>query len=228
MRTGIVLCALLVFQGLAADVANAQGRAEVVEARSAGPYAQIETTATSEVLAEFRSPDPSIRDAALQKALDQPQNYAPPAHYAAAASLMERQRPEDAIFWFYVAHMRAVNDALILTDTTAASGVDSLRASYGDAILQYAESVPEVWWRQASAAVDWERRNAPDYDRRWLALHGMRAMRYSLAADGGTVFEEITVPVEQWEDIGESNRQRMLEIVRAAIAESGGVVDAAR
>lgn len=215
----ILLAALL-----ALSLGNAAAQ-ETTGLESRGAYAGIDVRKTLDLIAGLRSQEAGTRDAALETALRAPNDFAPPVHYLAVAMLVEKGRPEEGVFWFYVAHMRAVNDATILTDRSASAGVDSLLAQAAP-VLEYAHANPDVWWRKANEALEWERSHPPAYDRRWLALHGMNAIRSSLTDGGSSGSEEpITVPRDTWDDIAKRNRSRMLEIVKSSVeaAKASGV-----
>ena len=61
------------------------------------------------------------------------------------------------------------------------------------------------------------RANPPAYDRRWMALHGMQAIRSGLAAKEGRSRErgDITIPQQQWAVSDEENRVDMLQKMKA-------------
>lgn len=212
----VVLAALLV---LAMPAAVAQAAVETVVIAK-DRYTDIDTRSTLELLRELRSPNADIRAHAVEKALKSPESFAPPVFYLTANLLLDSDRPKEALFWFYVGHMRAVNDATILTDRTAASGVDVLMTEHGGRLLQYAQAHPDLWLQQASLAIDWDRSHPSRYDRRWLALHGMQAMQSALGGSDGDSAQrkEITVPADTWNGIAERNRAKMLEIVKEVSA----------
>lgn len=213
-RRFTLACAAAALLGLLQFSAMAQGvLGKTVAVDAQDEYAQIEVEPSRSVMARLRSPDAGTRAKAADEVLAQPSRYNPAVLFAVSDTLFERGQPEEGVFWFAVANTRAVADAQILTDRTAVPGVVTIRQVFGVRFREYMKAHPEDEWPQVSRAIEWDRAHPPEYDRRWLALHGMRAVSSALAAQEGKPdgIDEITVPQAQWAAMDEENRKAMLE-----------------
>lgn len=199
---------------------QALGKTVAIEAQD--EYARIEVEPSRSAMERLRSPDAAERSRALDEVLAQPSRYNPPVLMAMSAAVFERGDPEQGVFWYILGNTRAVADAQILTDRTAVPGVMTLRAVFGQPLKAYLIAHPDVEWTQTQRAVEWDRTHPVQYDRRWLSLHGMRAVQSALAAQEGKPdgVDEITVPQEKWAAMDEENRQAMLDIARRRSAAS--------
>lgn len=200
-------------------------------------YSRIEVQPSRATMDLLRSPDLKVRSKATDEVLREPNRYNPAVLFAMADNLLERGREDEAVFWFVVANTRGFADARILTDQTAAPGVLKLRQVFGTRIREYLIAHLDVEWAQTERAIAWDRANPPQYDRRWLSLHGVRAVSSAVAAQAGQPYEvgEITVPKETWPVLDEENRQAMLALAKKrhdglpqGNAPATGAVDARR
>ncbi|MBU8976203.1 hypothetical protein JI752_008600 [Lysobacter sp. MMG2] len=196
-RRFTLACAAAMVLGLVQGSAMAQGvLGKTVAVDAQDEYAQIEVEPSRSAMERLRSPDAQTRFKAADEVLAQPSRYNPAVLFAMSDTLFERGRPQEGVFWFAVANTRAVADAQIITDRTAVPGVVTIRQVFGTRFREHLKTHPQDEWPQVSRAIEWDRANPPQYDRRWLALHGIRAVSSALAAQEGKPdgIDEITVP----------------------------------
>jgi hypothetical protein len=196
------------------------GRTVIVNAQD--EFAEIDNARSLALLKLIQSADATTREAALKKAVSDPNAYVPSILFEISKDLYARGQSEDATYWYSLARLRMLNDSDILVDTTAQSGLLTLVQTYGSGFSEYAPGHWDVVWQQLNRAVEWDRTNPPAYDRRWLALHGIRAIQSALPSPDGVTREkqEITIPVSEWAERDEMNRQDMLAKLKVHVDRS--------
>lgn len=214
---GLAICAMP-----GASRAQTLGKTVAIDAQD--EYAQIEVEPSRSAMERLRSPDAAERSRVIDEVLAQPSRYNPAVLMAMSAAVFEQGKQEQGTFWYILGNTRAVADAQILTDRTAVPGLMTLRAVFGQPLKAYLIAHPDVEWAQTQRAVEWDRTHPVQYDRRWLSLHGMRAVQSALSAQEGQPddVDEITVPQEKWAAMDEENRQAMLDIARRRFEASTG------
>lgn len=205
---GLALCLAALS---AAGTVSGQGKTVYLNAQD--EFSDIDNRRSMALIAQFKSPDASVRESATKQAMADPNTYVPPILFEVSAVLYDRNQPEEATYWYTLARLRTVKDSDILLDKTAASGIGVLVQTYGAGFRAYAPTHMDEVLKQMNRAVEWDRAHPPAYDRRWLALHGVRAISSGLAAKEGREREqeEITVPEEDWAAMDERTRVDMLE-----------------
>jgi hypothetical protein len=165
-----------------------------------GEFVKIRVAATSELLQRLHHKDQSVREQALKEFLTEPERYAPPACFAAAAAMFASSDREQSLFWYDVAELRGISDAAKCSDVSANEVIGFLVEEFGDPFRKLARRN----WRDSSdtmqRAIKWDRLHERKYDQRWIALHGTDALsRYSLRM----------APRENWGEIDERIRQEI-------------------
>jgi hypothetical protein len=177
-----------------------------------GVYARINMTITLEFIRRLAPAYGTDRRQAMRMVEGRPGGVMPPVLYAYASTLAE-DYGERAIFWYHVARVRAVYDALRIKDKTARAGVVSMR-KYISKDLAYAQYyrrdrlLPAV-----HKALAWDLDNPRDYDQRWIALYGDVAR----TSDGSDA--DIQVPESEWPGILKHVHETHLKSVEAFVAE---------
>jgi len=214
---GIALLLAISINAYGEEPPSREPLGKIVYVESQDEFAEINMQATKGMLQLLRSSDEGVRDKALQQAIARPNHYAPPVLFEISKALYADDQPEEATYWYVLARVRAVNDSSILLDETAKIGLLELVQAFNKGFSDYAPQHMDVVWTQMNRAVNWDRANPPAYDRRWMALHGMQAIRSGLAAKEGRSRErgDITIPQQQWAVSDEENRVDMLQKMKA-------------
>ena len=210
---GLALCLAALS---AAGSASGQALGKTVHVDAQDEFSDIDNQRSMALIARFKSPDPRVQEAAIDEAMADPNAYVPPILFEISAVLYDRKQPEEATYWYALARLRAVKDSEILLDKTAASGIGQLVQVYGKGFRDYMPAHMDEVLKQMTRAVEWDRAHPPAYDRRWLALHGMRAIDSGLAAKEGRAREReaITVPEKEWAAMDEEIRVDMVEKIK--------------
>lgn len=187
--------------------------AETIYVKPTGEYATIDTTATNEATRAMMRGTKEERDKVAAEVLKAPDKYAPPALYVLSHVLFADGKKDDAAFWFYAGQLRSRSDGQLCTDRSAQSGTAVLNSQFGSEINQYTFQRLDQLKALVPKVVEWDRTTPHNYDRRWMALHGM----------GGFLEQDKTSPVvipkSDWEKSDETVRTEYLEGFRQAMAE---------
>jgi len=183
-------------------------------------FAKIDTRVakkTMQILAEGTAEEKQDVIATIKS---KPENYAPPVLYVLSNVLFESGDKDEGAFWYYAGQLRARVDANICADVSARQAVGVLNLHYGASINQYTfQDTPKVE-ELVPKVVDWERQTPYNYDRRWINLHGMRAMMSGLGARSkGQSQTPLSYPKDQWNEIAEKTRADYLSNFRKAMAQ---------
>jgi hypothetical protein len=157
-----------------------------------GVYASIDLRPADEMVRRLGAATGGDRRAAVREVIKDPSAHMPPVLYALANALAE-DRPEDAIYWYHLGRMRAVYDGLRCKDKSAQAALIVLRTR-----LSYELRVSLFYQRSslvaiAQKAIDFDAKNPPKYDHRWISLYGTVA-----ATSDGANPDEVSVPVSEW------------------------------
>ena len=131
--------------------------------------------------------------------LKNPNFYNPTVLYALSRKLYNQDKKDDAMYWFYVAQLRARYDANLCMDNSAKQAVSILNNGYGPEINKYAFQDIDKLEKTVIKVVDFVRTNEENYDHRWINLHGMHAVLVSI--DNNTEKKEQSQPKEKWPSI---------------------------
>lgn len=188
--------------------------AETIYVEPSGEYATIDTKATNEATRAMLHGTKEERDKVAAEVLKAPDKYAPPALYVLAHVLFADGKKDDAAFWFYAGQLRSRSDGALCTDRSAQSGTSVLNYQFGSEINQYTFQRLDQLKALVPKVVEWDRTIPHNYDRRWMALHGM----------GGFMNQDktsppIVIPKSDWEKSDETVRAEYLEGFKQAMAE---------
>jgi len=164
------------------------------QAKPHGVYAGIDIQGQLQTIARLRELIPTPRREAIGAALGNPAALSPPALYALAnAFAQDDPSIEQAVFWYHVARIRAVYDALRCKDATARFAVNILGRNLNPDIARYQRQHRARTLEIAEIALDWDSSNPRQYDHRWVNLYGKVARESE-----GTDSAELTVPEAEW------------------------------
>lgn len=168
-------------------------------------YASIDVRPAQEMMRRLGSRSRKAREAAIRDVLRKPSEQMPPVLYALANALSrEPGRAYDAVFWYQVARLRAVFDALRCRDKKVRRAVSALGRSLTKELRGFQNDDPQRALAVAKRAVAWDLRNPRDYDHRWVALHGAAARSLPEVDPVALAFPlaaPLTYPETEWPDI---------------------------
>ncbi len=139
------------------------------------------------------------KQAAIDSVLANPNSFNPPVTYALSNLLLEQDKKNEAMFWFYLSQVRARVDANICKDNTAKQAVSILNMNFGPAINKIAFLNLDTLKIIVEKVVAFTKSNEETYDRRWINLHGMDAIISGLDKDSKP--KETSEPIDKWAEI---------------------------
>lgn len=173
--------------------------AQTTEIEPKGIFKEIDLTRHNEAIEILKGQDNSLKQQAVDSILKNPNFYNPPVIYALSRELFNQDKKDDAMYWFYVAQLRARYDANLCMDNTAKQGVSILNGEYGPDINKYAFQDIDKLEKTVTQVVDFVRTNEENYDHRWINLHGMDAVLAGM--DENSEKKELSQPKDKWAEI---------------------------
>jgi hypothetical protein len=178
-----------------------------------GEYATIHTQPTIAIVEK-------LQDNAPQKELEiqiiqHSGNYIPTVLFTLANRLYQKGDIENALFWLHASRLRVKLDAELCTDKSSQAALftfdvntsPGLRKKNRENLLKLKKIIEQV--------IQWDERTPYNYDRRWISLHGTRAIDTSL---GNVVpLKPLTVPKDQWDVLAQKNREAYRQAINTAI-----------
>jgi hypothetical protein len=178
--------------------------------RPQGLYAKIDIRETDLAIRRLGQLIPGPRREAIAHYLERAPALAPPALYALANAFAQDDRQVDtAVFWYHVARIRAVYDALRCKDATARNALAVLGKGLNPDIPRYQRQRRQRTLEIAQLALDWDAKHPRNYDHRWVNLWG-KVARSSAGADPA----ELTLPESEWPALLQRAREGHLKSVQ--------------
>ena len=175
-----------------------------------GIYATIEVRESDVAIRRLEQLVPGQRHDAIAHFRPRAASLSPPVLYALANAIAQDDaNMDDAVFWYHVARIRAVYDALRCKDPTARSAVNVLGKGLNPDIPRYQRQRPLRMVEIAKLAIEWDQKNPRKYDHRWINLWGKVAH-----SSAGTDPTELTIPESEWPAILQHAREAHLESVQ--------------
>jgi hypothetical protein len=163
-------------------------------AKPQGIYATIDVGATEARIRQLGQLIPYPRREAIAAAVANAPRLSPPVLYALAnAVALDDANMPDAVFWYHVARIRAVYDALRCRDASARPVVAAFGKRLNPDLARYQRQNRQHTLQIAELAIMWDQQNPRNYDHRWINLYG-KVARYS----AGTDPSELTLPESEW------------------------------
>jgi len=179
-------------------------------AKPQGIYATIDVSADEAAIRRLGQLIPYPRREAIAAAVAAAPRLSPPALYALAnAVALDDANMPDAVFWYHVARIRAVYDALRCKDETARPVVAEFGKRLNPDVARYQRQNRQHTLQIAELAIKWDQQNPRQYDQRWINLYG-KAARISAGTDPA----ELTVPENEWPAILQRVHEAHLKSVR--------------
>jgi hypothetical protein len=172
-----------------------------------GEYANIDVALCNKTINVLLSGTDEEKEAMVKEILAAPENYAPAVFCVLSDVLLNKDRKDEAAFWYHAGLLRSQYDANRCADVSAREGVGILAMKYGPAVMEYVLQDPAKWETLISEVVEWDKKTPHNYDGRWINLHGMNAVLESTVGDQRTgKAPELSLPKDQWEAIAEKTR----------------------
>jgi hypothetical protein len=189
-----IILLLIVTLGLTA-LCNAQTK----EIKPKGVFKEIDVARHNEAIEILNGKNKKLKQQTVDSILKNPNFYNPPVIYALSRELFRQDKKDDAIYWFYLAQLRARYDANLCMDNSAKQAVTALNGEYGPDINEYAFQDIDKLEKTITKVVDFVRTNEENYDHRWINLHGMNAV--VAGTDEKSEEKELSQPQDKWTEI---------------------------
>lgn len=173
--------------------------AQTTEIEPKGVFKGIDISRHNEAIEILNGKDNVLKQQIVDSILKNPNFYNPPVIYALSRELFNQNKKDDAMYWFYIAQLRARYDANLCMDNTAKQGVSILNGEYGPDINKYAFQDIDKLEKTVTQVVDFVRTNEENYDHRWINLHGMDAVLAGM--DENSEKKELSQPKDKWAEI---------------------------
>jgi len=138
---------------------------------------------------------------AIDSVLTKPNQYNPIILYAISHQLFEKNKKDEAMFWYYVAQLRARYDTNLCLDENAKQLTGFLGMMFGQDINPYAFKNIKKLKNTIDKVISFVRNNDEEYDHRWLNILGMKTNGEKNDEIDYTKIE--SKPKEEWSKIKE-------------------------
>ncbi|RZL44251.1 MAG: hypothetical protein EOP00_20550 [Pedobacter sp.] len=169
------------------------------EIKPKGVFKEIDVARHNKAIEILNGKNIKLKQQTADSILKNPNFYNPPVIYALSRELFNQDKKDDAMYWFYVAQLRARYDANLCMDNSAKQAVSVLNGEYGPDINKYAFQDIDKLEKTVTKVVDFVRANEENYDHRWINLHGMDAVLPGI--DDNAKKKELSQPKDKWTEI---------------------------
>ncbi|TWB47091.1 hypothetical protein FBZ92_13841 [Nitrospirillum viridazoti] len=181
-------------------------------------YAEIDTQPTIAVMQKLGATQGHENDALLATIQQKSQDYPPAVFFPLARILFQQGDVDGAIFWMNAGRLRTTFDARLCTDASAGAGVGALMATLPNELRKAQFDDTAKLTAIIERVIKWDETTPYNYDHRWIALHGLGAMRRSMGMDNNAPAQPLTIPRDQWDDVARKGRGELREGIAQAIA----------
>ncbi len=189
------LLLLLTFSIGLITLSNAQTK----EIQAKGVFKDIDVSRHNETIDILRGKNKKSKKQTIDSILNSPNYYNPTVIYALSKELFNQNKKDNAMYWFYVAQLRARYDANLCMDKSAKQAVSVLNNEYGSEINKYAFQDINKLEKTVNKVIQFVRNNEENYDHRWINLHGMWAIMAGLNDDSKT--KKLSQSKDKWTEI---------------------------
>jgi len=144
-----------------------------IEVKPVGVYAEINIDGQNRMMKQLY--DPKTRNSAVDSVFNNLWNYNPPVLYVFSQALFLNGEKNSAIEWYLYAQLNAMYDAARCADNSAKQAVlileENVMPMFGDYLKQN-KTMEKNSAEKALALFD---KLQPNYDIRWINLHGVGA-----------------------------------------------------
>ncbi|HEY9833590.1 MAG TPA: hypothetical protein V6D26_23765 [Stenomitos sp.] len=172
---------------------------QTVYVKPKGVFEEIDVARQNGAVEILNGNNKERKQQTVDSIVSNPNFYIPPVIYALSRELFNQDKKDDAMYWFYVAQLRARYDANLCMDISAKQAVSVLNGEYGPDINRYAFQDIDKLEKTVTKVVDFVRANEESYDHRWINLHGMEAVLSGM--DENAEEKELSQPKDKWAEI---------------------------
>ena len=157
---------LIVFAIKAQDV-------KTIEVKPVGVYAEINIKGQNRMLQLLY--DTQTRNAAIDTIFNNITHFNPPVIYLFSQALFLNGEKQSAVEWYLYAQINAMYDAARCVDNTAKQAVMVLEERTQPTLDEYMKKNKPIVTESARKVIQLFNSLQPDYDNRWINLHGLGA-----------------------------------------------------
>ena len=157
---------LIVFTIKAQDV-------KTIEVKPVGVYAEINIEGQNRMLQLLY--DTQTRNAAIDTIFNNITHFNPPVIYLFSQALFLNGEKQSAVEWYLYAQINAMYDAARCVDNTAKQAVMVLEERTQPTLDEYMKKNKPIVTESARKVIQLFNSLQPDYDIRWINLHGLGA-----------------------------------------------------
>ncbi len=146
---------------------------KTIEVKPVGVYAEIDIDGQNRMMKQLY--DPQTRNASVDTIFNNITHYNPPVLYLFSQALYVNGEKEPALQWYLYAQLNAMYDAARCADTSAKQAILILEDNIRPMLAEYMKQNKALETKSAQMVLDLFKKLPPDYDIRWINLHGMGA-----------------------------------------------------
>ncbi|WP_145748297.1 Rap1a/Tai family immunity protein [Nitrospirillum amazonense] len=185
---------------------------------AADEYATIDNSAVMATMQTLVKTTGRESDPLIDTIKNNAGNYAPVVFFPMAKILFQEGDVDGAIFWLNAGLLRGTFDGRLCTDPSAGAGIGALMAMVPPELRKAQFDDMAKLSAIIDRVIQWDETTPYNYDHRWIALHGLGAMRRHLGADATSPPQPLTIPKDQWDAVAQKDRKELREGIAKAIA----------
>ncbi|MBD1387224.1 hypothetical protein IDJ75_18190 [Mucilaginibacter rigui] len=189
----VIIGILLLFCAVSVKSQNVENH----QVEPKGIYKEINTDRDSKIMGQLMSESSIKKQSLIDSVQKNPNVYIPPVIYALSYALFQQNKKDDAIYWFYLAQLRARYDVNRCTDKTASAA--QYNQLFGPSINEYAFAHLDILEKTIPKVITFVESNEELYDQRWINLSGMDAMSAGLG--GKAESKNLSINKAKWPKI---------------------------
>lgn len=167
-----------------------------IEVKPVGEYAEIKIADQNQMMKLLY--EPQTRGAAVDTVFNNITHYNPPVLYVFSQALFVNGEQNPAVEWYLYAQLNAMYDAERCADNTAKQAVLILEENIRPTVGQYMKKNKSLEKAAAKKVMDLFCNLKPDYDIRWINLHGMGAFNGVFGEEDPNEKPKLTEDCQLW------------------------------
>lgn len=183
---------------LLAFTMNAQETKTIV-VKPMGVYAEIDIDGQNRMMQQLY--DTLTRNASVDTIFNNITHYNPPVLYLFSQALFLNGEKDSAVQWYLYAQLNAMYDAARCADNSAKQAVEILEERTRPTLDDYMKQNKPLVTASAGKVLQLFKSLQPDYDIRWINLHGMGAFAGAFGEEVPKETPQLTVDKLLWPGI---------------------------
>lgn len=167
-----------------------------IEVKPVGEYADIKIADQNRMMKQLY--DTQTRNASVDTIFNNITHYNPPVLYVFSQALFANGEKVPAVEWYLYAQINAMYDAERCADGSAKQAVLILEENIRATVGSYMRQTPGLEKESAEKVLVLFRKLAPDYDIRWINLHGMGAFSGAFGEETPNEKPKLTEDTIRW------------------------------